>query len=170
MSSAASRSPRHAPGPASCSRMSRERRPSGLSKLLLAEPVVPAPTLIAGEVCSSTVTPPRREVRHRNPNQSVRAHAAGCAIDGPITSDPQWRAVAVSRRGNRLDEAWASKRGFVRGRTLLRCLVCSRAGERRDVSHSPASPRASPSWARQVLRRLARQLQRHGVRRLLQPG
>src|SRR5699024_3651126 len=68
ISSAASRSPRHAPGPASCNRMSRARRPSGLSKPPLAEPVVPAASSVAGEVCSSTVTPPKREVRQGHPN------------------------------------------------------------------------------------------------------
>lgn len=85
------------------------------------------------------MTPPKREVRHRNPNQRARAHAAACAIDVPITSDPQWRAVAVSRRGNRLDEVWALKHGRVWDGTLFRCLaVHARANVAMLIALRPA--------------------------------
>lgn len=57
--SAASRSPRQAPGPATCERIKRARSPSGLSNPWLAEPAGPASwSLSVGEVCSVTVAPP----------------------------------------------------------------------------------------------------------------
>lgn len=76
ISSAASRSPRQAPGPASCKRINRARSPSGLSNPWLAGPAGPAVSSLAGVMCSSTVTPPRREVRHQHPRQDARQDAA----------------------------------------------------------------------------------------------
>lgn len=47
------------------------RSPSGLSNPWLAEPAGSAVSWLVGEVCSVTVAPPVREVRHREPGHAV---------------------------------------------------------------------------------------------------
>lgn len=96
ISSAASRSARQAPGPESCRRISSARSPSELWNPWLAGPAAAAASsLAAGGVCSFTVAPPVREVRHQHPHQDARQRAARpvvcqqsrhvpCAVHGPV--------------------------------------------------------------------------------------
>ena len=79
ISSAASRSPRQESGPASCSRISSARKPTGVPKPWRAEPAWAAGSLAAGEVCLVTVAPPVKEVRHQHPSRDARQHAATSA-------------------------------------------------------------------------------------------